>query len=132
MAEKITPTSRAISDVLTGAYTKKRITQDEIAEKAGMSQVTVQKKLRGRSPISATDLVVLSRAIGVDPTSVLSEALVDLTLAEKLASEGVHSISEHRRKKKPSEMSEEELDAFEGERAANTDTEIGHDEPESP
>lgn len=130
MAEKITPTSRAISDVLTGAYTKKRITQDTIAEKAEMSPVTVQKKLRGRSPISATDLVVLSRAIGVEPADVLDEALADLALTEKQTSAGVTSISEHRRKKTPAEMTFEELERERS--AANTDPELGQDEPEHP
>lgn len=135
MAEQVTPISRAISDILAGAYKKKRVTQDEIAERANMSIWTVQKKLRGRSPVTATDLVVLAQAIGVDPGRVLTEALDDLTEEERaqegiLASEGVVSIADQRRKKKPSEMTEEELDAFEGESAANTDTELGHDEPD--
>lgn len=130
MAETITPTSRAISDVLTGAYTKKRITQDAIAQKAGMSLVTVQKKLRGRSPISATDLVVLSRAIGVDPAAVLDEALVDLAAAEQRLSEQPTSISEYRYRKTPAEMTFEELERERS--AANTDPEIGNDEPDTP
>lgn len=132
MAEKMTPISRAVSDVLTGAYNKKRLTQDVVAERADMSVWTLQKKLKGRAPISATDLVLLAQAIGVSPSAVLEEAMADVEHAAKLASEGVASISEHRRKKKPSEMTDEELEAFDGESAANTDPEIGHDEPELP
>lgn len=138
MSDTISPISRAVSDVLTGAYARKRLTQEQIAAATDMPLVTVQKKLRGRAPISATDLVVLSRAIGVDPAKMLEEALADLAEAEvikdtereeSLMSEGVVSLSEHRRKK-PSEMTDEEL---EGERsAANTDPEIGHDEPDAP
>lgn len=128
MAETVTPISQAISDALTGAYARKRLTQEQIADRANMSLVTLQKKLRGRSPISATDLVVLAQAIGVDPAKVLDDALEDVNAA----SEGVVSLSEHRRKKSPAEMTDEELDAFDGESAANTDPEMGHDEPDAP
>lgn len=131
MPEQITPISRAISDILTGAYMKKRLTQDVVAERAEMSIWTLQKKLKARAPISATDLVILAQAIGVDPSKVLEEAMEDVAAAEKLASVGIPTIAEQRRKR-PSEMTEEELDAFEGEQAANRDPEIGHDEPEAP
>jgi len=131
MAEQVTPISRAISDVLTGAYARKRLTQEELAERAQMSIWTLQKKLRGRAPITATDLVIIARAIGIDPGKVLQEAIEEVDEAERLASEGIASISEHRNKK-PSEMTEEELDAFEGESAANKDKELGHDEPDAP
>jgi len=127
MAENITPISRAISDVLTGAYARKRLTQEQIAASAEMPVVTVQKKLRGRAPISATDLVILSRAIGVDPAKMLQEALDELAEQESLASVGIASLNAQR-KKKPSEMTDEELEGVPS--AANTDEEIGHDEPD--
>ena len=96
-----------------------------------MSIWTLQKKLKARAPISATDLVILANAIGVDPAKVLEEAMSDVAEAEKLASVGIPTIAEQR-KKRPSEMTEEELDAFEGEVAANTDPELGRDEPQTP
>lgn len=130
MGEQVTDISRAVSDKLTGAYASKRLTQEEIAERANMSIWTVQKKLRGRAPITATDLVVIAEAIGVSPAKILTEALDELKEQESLTSEGVASIADQRRKKRPSEMTEEELDAFEGESAANTDPELGHDEPD--
>lgn len=130
MPEQITPISRAISDILTGAYMKKRLTQDVIAERANMSIWTLQKKLKARAPITATDLVVLAKVIGVDPGDVLAEAIDDVEQAEKLMSAGIPTIT-GQRKKRPSEMTEEELDAFEGEQAANRDPEIGYDEPET-
>jgi len=132
MAEQISPISRAISDVLTGAYMKKRLTQDVVAERAQMSIWTLQKKLKARAPITATDLVILSKAIGVKPGDVLEEAMADLAHEERLASEGIRTIAEQARKKRPSEMTEEELDAFDGEAAANTHPDLGHDEPEHP
>ncbi|WP_315637298.1 MULTISPECIES: hypothetical protein [Microbacterium] len=132
MAEQISPISRAISDVLTGAYMKKRLTQDVVAERAQMSIWTLQKKLKARAPITATDLVILSTAIGVKPGDVLEEAMADVAHEERLASEGIRTIAEQARKKRPSEMTEEELDAFDGEAAANTHPDLGHDEPEHP
>ena len=74
MADNITPISRAISDVLTGAYARKRLTQEQIADATDMPLVTVQEKLRGRAPISATDLVILSDAIGVSPSKMLGRS----------------------------------------------------------
>lgn len=130
MAEQVTPISRAISDVLTGAYSRKRLTQEEIADRANMSIWTLQKKLRGRAPITATDLVVLSEAIGVSPSKMLEDALEEVAEQERQTSEGVVSISEHRRRKTPAEMTEEELERERS--AANTDDEIGRDEPEQP
>lgn len=132
MAEQISPISRAISDVLTGAYMKKRLTQDVVAQRARMSIWTLQKKLKARAPITATDLVILSAAIGVKPGDVLEEAMADVAHEERLASEGIPTIAEQTRKKRPSEMTEEELDAFDGEAAANTHPDLGHDEPEHP
>lgn len=129
MAENVSAVSRAISDELTGAYTKRRLTQEAIARETDMPLVTVQKKLRGRAPISATDLVILAQAIGVDPAKVLADAMAELEQAG-LASEGVASIAAQRRKKTPATMTDDEL---EGERnAANTDPEMGEDEPDAP
>lgn len=132
----MTPISQAVSAVLTGAYNKNRLTQEKVAEKSGMSVWTLQKKLKARAPITATDLVVLSQAIGVDPTEVLKEAMRDVEKLEAASvSEAPVSIADHLEKKvsakKPSEMTGDELDAYEGNRAANTDAEIGHDEPET-
>ncbi len=97
-----------------------------------MSIWTLQKKLKARAPITATDLVILSTAIGVKPGDVLEEAMADVAHEERLASEGIRTIAEQARKKRPSEMTEEELDAFDGEAAANTHPDLGHDEPEHP
>lgn len=115
--------SQAVSDVLTGYYNRKRLTQEVVAERAGMSVVTLQKKLKGRAPISATDLVILANAIGVDPAKVLNEAI-----EEAAGSEPPASLDDQRKKKKPSEMTDTELEGVPS--AANTDPEIGHDEPD--
>lgn len=120
--------SRVASDVLTGYYKRKRMTQEELSERSGIPLPSLQRKLKGHAPITATDLVVLSRAIGIDPVKVMGEVIEESDTAEHQASEGIASISEHRRKK-PSEMTEEEMEGIPS--AANTDPEIGHDEPEN-
>lgn len=127
----MTPISRAVSDILTGAYSKKRLTQEVVAERAGMSVWTLQKKLKARAPISATDLVILSQAIGVDPAAVIAEAAADVAHAERLASEGVANIAEQRFKKESSATMTD--DQLKGEKsAANDDPEHLEDEPEAP
>lgn len=121
--------SRIAADVLTGYYKRKRLTQPELAELADIPLPTLQKKLKGIAPITATDLVMMSRAIGVDPAKVMTEIVEETELEERRVSEGVASLSEQRSKKKtPATMTDDEL---EGERsAANNDPEIGYDEPE--
>lgn len=127
MAEQVTDISRAVSDALTGAYASKRLTQDEIAERAEMSIWTLQKKLRGRAPVTATDLVVIAQAIGVSPTKILTDALEELEIQKRQMSEGVANISDQRRKKSPADMTDEELDNERS--AAVVDPENLHDEP---
>lgn len=135
MAEEQTPISRALSDVFTGLYKKKRLTQDVFAARSRMSIVTLQKKLKGKAPISATDLVLMAKALEVDPGAVIEEALEDMAEAarkEAQAKAEAESVSApvaslDARRKKPVDMTDEEL---ERERhAAGTDAELEEDEP---
>lgn len=120
--------SRTAADVLTGYYKRKRLTQEELAKLSDIPLPTLQKKLKGYAPITATDLVMLSRAIGIDPAKVMAEVVEEVELEERRMSAGVTSLAERRFKKTPATMTDEEL---EGERsAANTDPEIGFDQPE--
>jgi transcriptional regulator with XRE-family HTH domain len=125
-----TPISRAISDVLTGYYGRKRLTQEQVAERADMSVVTLQKKLKAKAPITATDLVVLSNAIGVDPEKVLREAIEEVDAAGEPVSEAPLSLDDTRRRKQEeaARMSPQELEEQER-RAAITDDELESDEP---
>ena len=66
--------NQAVADALTGAYKARRLKQEVLAERAGMSHWTLQKKLKGRAPVTATDLVVLARVIGVPAAQILAEA----------------------------------------------------------
>lgn len=129
MYEKISPISRAVSDVLTGAYKKRRLTQEAIAAESGFALVTLQKKLRGTSPVSATDLVLIARAIGTEPAEILQEALNDL----EAASEAPVSLDQRRDSKAKSidEMTTEEIESI-PEKAATYDPELDQDEPYGP
>jgi len=132
MSEKVTPISRAISDVLTGAYARKRLTQEDLSQRTGIPLVTLQKKLRGRSPISATDLVVIAEAIGVQPPKMLEEAMQELVdQAESGMSAPVANILDQRQKKTPAEMTDDELEAIQ-KKAAINDTELEQDETDLP
>lgn len=123
--------SRIAADVLTGYYKRKRLTQEELAERSEIPLPTLQKKLKGNAPITATDLVMLSRAIGVDPSKVMAEIVEETELEERRVSEGIVSLAEQRFKKKtPADMTDEELEGVPS--AANTDPEMGYDEPEHP
>lgn len=132
MAEQVTPISRAISDVLTGAYARKRLTQEELSQRTGIPLVTLQKKLRGRSPISATDLVAISEAIGVEPPKMLEEAMQELAdRASEATSAPVANILDQRQKKTPAEMTDAELEAIQ-KKAATNDSELEQDESDLP
>ena len=136
--------SRALSDAFTGAYKMRRLTQEVVAERADMSPWTLQKKLKGRAPITATDLVVLSRAIGVSPGDMIHAA--EKLLAERQAKSEPMSVVRPTLKPLPHHdevETDEEHDAAmeaayellgEGEeyqtpRAANFDPEHEQDEP---
>ncbi|GAA1148641.1 hypothetical protein GCM10009651_36530 [Microbacterium natoriense] len=123
--------SRVAADVLTGYYRRKRMTQEELAVKADIPLTSLQKKLKGRAPITATDLVMLARAIGVDPAKVMAEIVEESEAEERRLSEGVASISEHRNKKTPATMTDDELDAIQ-KKAATYDPELEQDEPDLP
>lgn len=129
MPENISDLSHAVSNKLTGAYAEKRLTQETVAERAGMSIWTVQKKLRGRSPVSVTDLVVLAQAIGVEPSHILDEAMKEVGLESAMSDVPV-SLDAHRQRRTPATMTEDEMEDVSN--AANTDPEHQADEPEQP
>lgn len=133
--------SRIAADVLTGYYKRKRLTQEDLATRSEIPLPTLQKKLKGNAPITATDLVMLSRAIGVDPAKVLTEIVEESEVAERRSSmtvlppvEDVVSVPvaslDEQRQLSLADMPDEELEGLRN--AANTDPEIGHPEPESP
>lgn len=116
------------------------------------SKGTVDRRIAGTAPFLVREIEVVARALNTTPASLAEQALKNYSggseqdgIDKLLAEEGLEPVSEppaslddQRQKKtvppgkRPSEMTEEELDAFEGESAANTDPELGYDEPEAP
>ena len=130
MSPEQTPISRAISDVLTGYYSRRRLTQDLVAERAEMSIFTLQKKLKGKAPITATDLVVLSAAIGVEPETVLAEAMKEVAAM----SDAPPTIEAHvaRKRAAAADLTGKDVDERGQPHAANVDPEHERDDPDAP
>lgn len=108
------------------------------------SEGTVERRVTGRTEFTVKELEIVAAALGSSPATIVSHALrnyassteqdgiAKLLREEGPVSETPISLTERRSRKKPSDMTEEELDAFEGEVAANTDPELGRDEPDAP
>lgn len=124
-----------------------------IAELIGVSVKTVNRRALGDGSYTVKELQIIADALNMTSTEIVERALRDYANGsveegiEKLIQQEGHEVMseppvslDHQRQKKtagatgkrPSEMTEEELDAFEGESAANTDPELGYDEPEAP
>lgn len=107
------------------------------------SEGTVERRVTGRTEFTVKELEIVAAALGSSPATIVSHALrnyansteqdgiTKLLREEGPVSETPISLTARRNRKKPSDMTEEELDAFEGEVAANTDPELGHDEPDA-
>jgi transcriptional regulator with XRE-family HTH domain len=123
-----------------------------IAKLIGVSVKTVDRRALGDGSYSVKELNIIADALNTTPLALAEQALknyadgsVEEGMEKLIRLEGPQVVSEppaslenHRQKKtpplgkRPSEMTEEELDAFEGEQAANRDPELGYDEPELP
>jgi transcriptional regulator with XRE-family HTH domain len=120
----ITPLSIKVGDLITSAYSGARIdgvrmTQGDLAERAGYSTVTLQKKLAGKAPITATDLVILAAAIpGASAGEIIETAVAQLGGYQTLLSAATGSNITQLRKH-PRDMTAAELDAYQGDRAAH-------------
>lgn len=121
-----------------------------IAELLGYNVKTINRRSVGDGEYTVREMNLIANALGMTSAEIADLALRNYSggtaedgirklLEEEGLSEGPASLDAHREKKaarpagkRPSEMTEEELDAFEGESAANTDPELGHDEPDAP
>lgn len=123
-----------------------------LAELIGVSTKTIDRRSLGDGSYTVKEINIIAAALNTTPATLAEQALknyangtVEEGMQKLLAEEGhevmsdpIPSIEDQREKrqapagKRPSEMTEEELDAFEGEQAANRDPELGFDEPEAP
>lgn len=109
------------------------------------SEGTVERRVTGRTEFTVKELEIVAAALGSSPATIVSHALRNyansteqdginkLLREEGPVSEAPISLDAQRtRKKKPSDMTEEELHGFEGETAANTQNDYPSQEPEVP
>jgi len=66
---------RVVGRVLRGEYTKRGMTQADLAESAGEPVGTVRNTLAGSAPMTIERFELYCAAIGVDPGEVLREAM---------------------------------------------------------
>lgn len=107
------------------------------------SKGTVDRRMAGTAPFLVKELEIVARALNTTPAAIAEQALRNfsddgseqsgmqkLIEAEAPAvSEPPVSLDAHRRKT-PADMTDDELEAERS--AANTDPELGHDEPDAP
>lgn len=104
------------------------------------SKGTVDRRVSGAAPFLVRELEIVASALNTTPSAIAEQALRNYANGterqglEKLievegapvVSEPPISLTDHRKSKKPSEMTEQEHEGVPN--AANADPEIGHDE----
>lgn len=113
-----------------------------IAQLIGVSTKTVDRRALGDGSYTVKEINLIAAALNTTPTALAEQALknyadgtVEEGMAKLLAEEGHEVMSEPpvsldaRRSKSIADMSDEELEGLPN--AANTDPEIGYDEPET-
>ena len=117
--------NRATAAALKGVMTESNLTQKTWAAAAGMSEVTVQKLLSGNQAVKVPQFLALANALeNFTPEEVMER--VDRAV-KRAVSEMPISLDTHRKKKSPSEMTDDEIDQLQG--AANRDVELEQDDP---
>lgn len=114
-----------------------------IADLIGVSVKTVNRRALGDGSYTVKELQIIADALNTTSAELVERALRDYSngtveegVAKLIATEGPAVMSEppvsldERRSKSIADMTDEELEGLQN--AANTDPEIGHDEPEAP
>lgn len=108
------------------------------------SEGTVERRVTGRAEFSVKELEIVAAALGSSPSNIVGQALRNYAngseqdgIAKLIREEGPVSAApisldaRRGRPKLPSEMTEEELHAFEGETAAHTRNDFPTQESET-
>ena len=128
-------------DVRLGTVVKSKrikcdLSQAEAAAAAGIPLSNYQRREAGTNEITVSELNRIAAVVGVPAHKLAQEALDDFGGMEKLIGEHVGmsevpvSLDDHRKRRTPAEMTEEEH--LELSNAAGTDPEHEQDEPEQP
>jgi transcriptional regulator with XRE-family HTH domain len=67
----------AVSDVLRGIASKRRVDQVELARRTGFRQAKISRLLNGKIVMSIDEADILAHGLGVDLRDVLTEAMAD-------------------------------------------------------
>lgn len=126
-----------LGNVIRAKRTKIRMSQNELADASGIAMSNLQRRENGKIEITVSEIKRIAEALGVPAHELVDEALKDFGGMDKLIAEHVGvseapvSLDAHRqRNRTPADMTEEEWEELDS--AANTDPEIGLDQPEQP
>lgn len=81
--------NQALAAVLRGAYAKKGINREVIAERSGISLSTIQRYMNGKVDIPSKSFQRVAEAIGVPADELYAEALRD---AERMSVAADHNV----------------------------------------
>ena len=115
-----------------------------IASLLGVSPKTIDRRVLGNGSYTVKEVALVADALKMTYDEIVNLALrkyadgsVEDGVRKLISEEGLHLVSDapasldaHRKKKTPAEMTEDEMESERS--AANTDPEIGFDEPDTP
>lgn len=126
MADETSPVNIATGSVLKGAAREAGKSQADIAEAIDQSLTTIQRIFAGKRNITITQFIQIADFIGFDADDLLDRVMKRLAQMSERP-DNVTALP----KKKPAEMTDDELEAIQ-KKAAINDEELDHDEPELP
>ena len=68
------PLRAAIAAELRAVVARSDLTQEQVAEAAGLSRATVNRLLKGQRSVDSEQLIAIATALGFDPGEVLDQA----------------------------------------------------------
>lgn len=115
----------ATGSVLKGAVREAGKSQADIAAAIDQSITTIQRIFAGKRNVTITQFIQIADYIGIAPDDLLDR------VTKRLAQMSEPPVSlDARRPKSIADMTDEELEGLRS--VANTDPEIGYDEPDAP
>lgn len=124
-----------VGAVLKGEYKKRSMTVESLADTTDIPYSTLRKKFAGDSPILVSEVVVISKAIGIPPAQVLTEAETMLGQQQGNASRAsmsapsatTNDIDTKRKQNEARSMTTKQIEMTQ--HAATRDPEMDNDEP---
>ena len=78
---KASDISRAVGDVVYGAYKRQRLSQAALVERTGISVTTMRRLIAGEAEFDVDQLFAISNALGISAADILAEAEKDVSSA---------------------------------------------------